>query len=117
MTSISKNVYIDTLADLVTEYNHTFHRTIKLKPINVKPSNYIYLGVDNNDKNPKFEVGDHMRMSNIKTILQKVTLHILPEEVFVIKKVKDNVPQTYEIEDLNSEEFVGMFYKKEIKQS
>ena len=56
-------------------------------------------------------------MSNIKTILQKVTLHILPEEVFVIKKVKNNVPQTYETEDLNSEEFVGMFYKKEIKQS
>ena len=57
MTLISKNVYIDKLDDIVNEYNNTYHRTIKIKPIDVKSSIFIDLGIENNDKNPKFEVG------------------------------------------------------------
>ena len=56
--SISKNVYIDKLDDIVNEYNNTYHRTIKMKPIDVNGNTYI-----NISKDPKFKVGDHVRIS------------------------------------------------------
>ena len=59
MFSISKNVYIDKLDDLVNEYNNTYHRTIKMKPIDVKGNN-TYINIS---KDPKFKVGDHVRIS------------------------------------------------------
>ena len=62
MTSISKNVYTDKLDDIVNEYNNTY-RTIKMKPINVKDNTYINIGKEVNDKDPKFKVGDHVRIS------------------------------------------------------
>ena len=55
MTLISKNIF-DKLHDVVNEYNNTYHRTIKMKPIGVKTSTYIDIGVENNDENPKFEI-------------------------------------------------------------
>ena len=59
MTSISKNMYI--LDDIVNEYNNTYHRTIKMKPIHVKNNTYINIGEEVSDKDPKFKVGDHVR--------------------------------------------------------
>ena len=41
MTSISKNVYIDNLDDVVGEYNNAYHRTIKMKPVDVEDNTYI----------------------------------------------------------------------------
>ena len=63
MTSISKNVYIDRLDDIVIEYSNTYHRTIKMKPTDVKDNKYINIGKKVNDKDPKFKVGDHVRIS------------------------------------------------------
>ena len=63
MTSISKNVYIDKLDDIVDEYNDTYHETIKMKSIDVKNNTYINIGKDINDKDSKFQVGDHVRIS------------------------------------------------------
>ena len=60
MTSVSKNVYIDKLDDMVGEYNNTYHRTIKMKPIDVKDNTYIDFKKEVNDKYPKFKVGDHV---------------------------------------------------------
>ena len=54
MTSMSKNVYIDKLNDTVNECNNTYHRTIKMKPVDVKDSTYIDFKKDVNDKYPKF---------------------------------------------------------------
>ena len=71
MTSISKNVYIDKLDDIVNEYNNTYHRTIKMKPIDVKDNTYIDFGKEVNDKDPKFKVGDQMRISKYKNIFAK----------------------------------------------
>ena len=62
MTSISKNVYIDKLDDVVNEYNNTKHRTTKMKPIDVKDNTYIDFGKKVNDNDPKFKVGDHVRI-------------------------------------------------------
>ena len=63
MTSISKNVYIDKLDDIVNEYNNTYHRTIKLKPVDVKDNTYIDFNKEVNDKDSKFKFGNHARIS------------------------------------------------------
>ena len=76
MTSVSKNVYINKLDDTVNEYNNTYHRTIKMKPVDVKDNTYIdsmelHSSKEVNDKDPKFKVGDHVRISKYKNIFAK----------------------------------------------
>ena len=71
MTSISKIMYIDKLEDTVDEYNNTYHRKIKMKPVDVKDNTYIDFGKDANDKYPKFKVSDHIRISKYKNIFTK----------------------------------------------
>ena len=75
-----------------------------MKPVDVKNGTYIDFGTENNDKDPKFKVCDHVRISNYKNIFAKRYVPNWSEEVFVIKKVKNNVPWTYVISDLNGEE-------------
>ena len=108
MTSISRNVYIDKL----DEYNNACHTPIKMKPIDVKDNTYINIDKKINDKDPKFKVGDHVRISKYKKIFAKGYTPNWSEEVFVIKKVKNTVPWTYVIKDLNGEEITGTFYEK-----
>ena len=62
MISVSKNVYIDKLDNIVNEYNNTYHRTIKMKTVDVKNNTYIDFKKEVNDKDPKFKVGDHVRI-------------------------------------------------------
>ena len=71
MTSISKNVYINKLNDIVNECNNIYHRTIKLKLLDVKDNTYIDSNKEINDKDPKFKVGDHVRISKYKNIFTK----------------------------------------------
>ena len=71
MTTISKNVYIDVLNDIVNKYNNTVHRTIKIKPIDVTGDSYVEYNEDFNKKDPKFEVGHHVRISKYKNIFAK----------------------------------------------
>ena len=67
MTSISKKVYINKLDDLVSEYNNTYHRTIKMKPVDVKDNTYIDSMVfRSSDKDRKFKVDDYVRISKYK---------------------------------------------------
>ena len=115
MTSISKNVYIDKLDDIVDECNNTYHTTIKMKPIDVKYNTYINADKEINNKDPKFKVGDHVRMSKYKNIFIKGYMPNWSEEVFVIKKVKN--PWTYVINDLNGEKITGTFYEKELQKT
>ena len=91
MTSISKNVHTDKLDDIVNEYNNTKHRTIKMKPIDVKDNTYIDFGKGVNDNDPKFKVGDHVRISKYKNIFDEGYTPNWSEEVFVIKKIKNTV--------------------------
>ena len=86
MTSISKNVYIDKLDDIVDEYNNTYHTKIKMKPIDVKDNTYINTSKKINYKDPKFKVGDRVRISKYKNIFAKGYMPNWSEEVFVIKK-------------------------------
>ena len=115
MTSISKNVYIDKLDDIANEYNNIYHRTIKMKPVNVKDKTYIDSIKEVKDKNPKFPVGDHVRISKYKNIFAKGCTPNWSEEVFIISKIKNDVSWTYIINDLNGEEITGIFYEKELR--
>ena len=101
MTSISKNMYINILDAIVNESNDTYHITIKMKPVDVKDNTYIDSNKEVNDKDPKFKVGDHVRISKYKNIFAKGYTPNWSEEVFVIKKVKNTVPWTNFIHDLN----------------
>ena len=71
MTSVSKIVYIDKLDDIVNEYNNTYHRTIKMKPVDVKDNTYIDSNKEVNDQDPEFQVGDYVRISKCKNIFAK----------------------------------------------
>ena len=117
ITSISKNVYIDKLDDIVNEYNHTYHRTIKMKPIDVKDNIYINIDEEVNDNDPKFKVGDHVRISKYKNIFAKDYTPNWSEEVFVIKEIKNTVPWTYVVNDLNNEQVTGTFYENELQRT
>ena len=117
MTSISKNVYIDQLNDIVNEYNNTYHRTIKMKPVDAKDNTYIDFKKEVNDKSPKFKVDDHVRISKYKNIFAKRYTRNWSEEVFVIKKVKNTAPWTYVINDLNGEKIIETFYEKELQKT
>ena len=117
MTAISKNVYIDKLDDIVKEYNNTYHTSIKMKPVDVKDNTYIDFKKEVNDKDPKFKVGDHVRISKYKNIFVKGYMPNWSEEVFIIKKVKNIVLWTYVINDVNSEEIIGTFYEKELQKT
>ena len=69
MTSISKNVYIDKLDDIVNKYNNTYHRTIKMKPVDIKLSKNIDFNKDN--KGPKIKINDHVSVSKYKNTFAK----------------------------------------------
>ena len=105
MTLVSKNVHIDKLDDIVNEYNNTYHKTVKMKPIDVKDNTYINISKNVNDKDPKFKVGDQVRITKYKNIFAKGYTPNWSEEIFVIKNVKNTVPWSYVINDLNGEEF------------
>ena len=117
MTSISKNVYIDKLDNIVNEYNNTYHTTIKMKSIDVKDNAYINTDKEINNKDPTFKVGGRVRISKYKNIFAKGYTPNWFEEVFVIKKVKNTVPWTYVINDLNGEEFSSENIKVELDLS
>ena len=117
MKAKSKNVYIDKLDDIVNEYNNTYHRTIKMKPVDVKDNTYIDIEKRVNDKDPKFKIGGHVRISEYKNIFAKGYTANWSEEVFIIKKVKNTVPWTYVINNLNGEEIIGTFYEKELQKT
>ena len=111
MTAVSKNFYFDVLDNIVNKYNNTVHRTIKMKPIDVTADSYAEYNEDWNKKDPKFKVGDHVR------ILAKGCTPNWSEEVFVVSRIENTVPWTYVINDLNGELITGSFYKKELQKT
>ena len=117
MTAISKNVYFDVLDDIVDKYNNTVHKTIKMKPIEVTNDSYAECNEDSSKRNPKFKVGDPVRISKYKNIFAKGYVPNWSEEIFVIKKVKNTVLWKYVINDLNGEEIIGSFYEKELQKT
>ena len=102
---------------LINEYNNTYHRTIKMKPIDVKENTDINIDKEVNEKDPKFKVDDHVRISKYKSIFAKGYTPNCSEEIFVIKEIKNAVPWTYVINDLNVEEIIGTLIEKELQKA
>ena len=71
MTSVSKDLYMDKLDDVIGEYNNTYHRTIKIKPVDVKGNRYIDFKKEVKDKDPEFKVFDPVRIFKYKIIFAK----------------------------------------------
>ena len=88
-----------------------------MKPIDVKDNTYINTSKKLNYKDPKFKVGDRVRISKYKNIFAKAYIPNWSEEVFVIKKVKNTVPWTYVINNLNGKEIIGTFYENEFQKA
>ena len=117
MFSVSKNVYIDKLDDIVGEYNNAYHRTIKMKPVDVKDNTYVDSKEEFNDKDPKLKVGDHIRISKYKNIFAKGYTPNWSEEVFIISKIKNTVPWTYVINEIRMvKKLLENFMKKNCKR-
>ena len=117
LTAISKNVYFDVLNDIVNIYNNTIHRTIKMKPINVTDDSFAEYNKEFNKKGPKFKVKDHVTISKYENIFAKGYVSNWSEEVFIVNKIKNTVPWTYTISDLNVEQIIGSFFEKELQKT
>ena len=117
ITATGKKVYYDVLDDVINKYNNTKHSTIKMKPIDVKDNNkrvYIY---EHNEKDSTFKVGDRVRISKFKNIFAKRYAPNWSSLIFIVDKVNDTIPYTYNLKDLNDEEIIGSFYDRELQKS
>ena len=135
MTATGKNVYYDVLDDVVNKYNNTKHITIKMKPIDVGdnttkstagPSSLersaiarnkrVYVD-EHNEKDSRFKVGDRVRISKFKNIFAKGYTPNWSNEIFIVNKINDTIPYTYNLKDLNDEEIIGSFYDRELQKT
>ena len=117
--------YIDILPDLVKDYNNTVHTSIKMTPIeaskkeneltawrNLYPDRYKIHNLQ-----PKFSVGDEVRITKKKKVFEKGYTTRWTEEIFTIKKIQNTNPITYKLEDLQGEEIKGSFYEQELQKT
>ena len=88
MIAISTNVYFDVLDDIVDEYNKTYYKTIKMKPIDVKSDSFAEYIEESNEKDSRFKVDDHVRISKFKNVFAKGYTPNWSEEIFIVKKIK-----------------------------
>ena len=117
MITTGENVYFNDLDDIVKKYNSTGYSSIKMKPKDVTDDSFIEYSEETNEKDPKFKVGDNVRISKYKNIFAEGYTPNWSEEVFVVNKVQNTVPWTYLINDLNGEEIKGSFYEKELQKT
>ena len=109
MTATGKNVYYNFLDDAVNKYNNTKDSSIKMKPIDVKNNKRVYID-EHNEK-------DRVRISRYKNIFAKGYAPNWSSEIFIVNKINDKVPYTYNLKDLNDEEIIGSFYDKELQKT
>ena len=104
---------IDKLDDIVNKYNNAY----EMKFVDVKSNMYIDSNKDIYDKDPKFKIGDIVRISKYKCTFAKGYTSNWSEEDVVIKKIKNTVPWTYAINDLNRGKMFGTFYENELQKT
>ena len=126
MTATGKNVYYDVLDDVVNEYNKNKHNTIKMKSKDVKNdttklsaiarNNRVYID-EHNKKGARYNVSERVRISKFKNIFTKGYTPKWSREIFITNKINDAVPYTYNLKNLNDEEFIGSFYDRELQKT
>ena len=92
-------------------------KTIKQKPIDIKPDSYAKYNVDSNEKDPKFQADNHERISKYKNVFAKGYTPNWSEVVFVISKIKNTVPVLFQKNVLNCEEIIGTLYENESRRT
>ena len=117
LTNFPGNKYINALDDIANKYNNTVHKKMKMKPVDVTSDSYAEYNEDFNEKDPKFKVGDYVRISKYKIIFAKGYTQIWSEEFFVVSKIKKIIPQTYVISDLNGEPITGTSYEQGLQKT
>ena len=90
MTTIANNVYFNVLDDILKKYNSTFNSSIKIKPKDVTDSSFVKYVEESNKKDPKFKIGDHVRISKYKNVFAKDYTPNWNEEIFVINKIQNS---------------------------
>ena len=110
MTATGKKVYYDVLDD------NSKHNTIKMKPIDVKNNKRVYID-EHNEKDSRFKVGDTVRISKFKNIFAKGSTPNWSTEIFIVNKINDTVPYTYNIKDVNDEDILGSLYDRELQKT
>ena len=88
-----------------------------MKPKDVTDDSFVEYNEESNKKDSKFKLGDHVRISKFKNVFAKGYTANWSEEIFVVKKIKNTVPGTYSINELNDEEIMGSFYEKELQKT
>ena len=124
-TDNNTNHYVDILPDLVKDYNNTKHSSIKMTPVEAsKKKNELTVWrnlypdrLKKIDINPKFSIGDKVRISKKKKTFEKGYTTRWTEEIFTIIKINRTSPVTYKIADLNGEEIDGTFYEPELQKT
>ena len=109
MTATGKNVYYDVLDYVVSKYNNTKHGTIK-------NNKRVYID-EHNEKDSRFKLGDRVRISKFKNLFAEGYTPNWSKEIFIVDKINDTVPYTYNIKDLNDEEIIGSFYDRELRNT
>ena len=118
ITSVLKNVYTNNeLDDIVNKCNNRYHIAIKMKSFDIETGTHVDLHIEEDDADPKFKVGDHIRISKYKNIFAKDYIPNCSEEVIVIKKLKNTVPMKYLVKYLHGKEAVGTFYEKLLQKT
>ena len=122
-TANMTRTYIDVLPEMVEKYNNTKHRSIGMNPVEAsksKNSDKVYLNLYKNmpkKTEPKFKVGDKVRITKKKSIFDKGYTSNWTKELFIITEIQDTNPPTYKIQDMNGEEIQGTFYEQELQKS
>ena len=116
MTATGKTRYYDVFDAIVNKYNNTKHSTIKMKPKDVGNNKRVYID-EHNEKDSRFKAGDRVRKSKFTNIFAKGYTSNWSREVFIVNKINDTVPYTYNIKDLNDEEIIGSFYDRGLQKS
>ena len=116
MTATDENVYYDVLDDVVNKYNNIKHSIVKMKPIDLKNNERVYID-ELNGKYSRFKLGHRVRISKFKNIFAKGYTPNLSKEIFIVNKINDTVPYTYNIKDLNDVEIIGSFYDRELQKT
>ena len=110
-------MYFNILNDIVDEYNNTYHKTIKMEPIDVKNDSFAEYNEEYNEKGPKLKVDDPVRISKYKNTFAKGYAPNWSEEIFIVKKIQNTVPWTYVVSDLHEEKIVDSFYEKDLQKT
>lgn len=115
--------YVDVLPQIVNSYNHSYHRSIRRAPVEVRDENseevwQMLYGRQERKSQSKAQLkaGDRVRISKARRSFKKGYLPGWTQELFTVSRVLNTRPITYRIKDDHGEELKGTFYTEELQK-